>query len=100
MKRRVVITGIGAVTPLGIGKEIYWRGLIEGKSGVAVIDSFDCSEIATRIAAQVRDFDPEQYMERKEARRMDRFTQFAVAASKLALEDSRLTITEELAPRV
>jgi 3-oxoacyl-[acyl-carrier-protein] synthase II len=100
MKRRVVITGIGAVTPLGIGKEVYWRGLIEGKSGVALIDSFDCSEIATRIAAQVKDFDPEQYMERKESRRMDRFTQFAVASSKMALEDSGLTITEELAPRV
>ncbi|HEX5323986.1 MAG TPA: beta-ketoacyl-ACP synthase II [Capsulimonadaceae bacterium] len=100
MKRRVVITGIGAVTPLGIGKEVYWRGLIEGKSGVTLIDSFDCSEIATRIAAQIRDFDPEQYMERKEAKRMDRFTQFAVAASKMAFADSHLTITEEIAPRV
>lgn len=100
MKKRVVITGIGAVTPIGIGKEAYWKALVEGKSGVSLVEKFDCAEIATRIAAQVKDFDPDEYMDRKEARRMDRFTQFAVAASKMAVADSCLTITEELAPRV
>ncbi|MDR3708513.1 MAG: beta-ketoacyl-ACP synthase II [Capsulimonadaceae bacterium] len=100
MSRRVVITGIGAVTPLGIGKDIYWKNLLAGKSGVILVDRLDLSEIATRIAAEVRDFSPEQWLEKREARRMDRFAQFAVAASKMALEDAALEITPELAPRV
>jgi 3-oxoacyl-[acyl-carrier-protein] synthase II len=98
--RRVVITGIGAVTPIGIGAAKFWHALLEGHSGVALITKFDCSDVATRIAAEVKDFDPEVYIDRKEARRMDRFTQFAMAASKMALEDSGLTIDEGLAPRV
>jgi 3-oxoacyl-[acyl-carrier-protein] synthase II len=73
---------------------------LEGHSGVDLITKFDCSDIATRIAAEVKDFDPEIYLDRKEARRMDRFTQFAVAASKMALEDSGLAIDDVLAPRV
>jgi 3-oxoacyl-[acyl-carrier-protein] synthase II len=97
--RRVVITGIGAITPIGIGTEAYWAGLLDGRSGVALIEKFDCSEIATRIAAEVKGFDPELYIDRKEARRMDRFTQFAVAASKMAVEDSGLDITESLSTR-
>lgn len=100
MKRRVVITGIGAVTPIGIGKQAYWDSLICGRSGVSLVERFDCSEIATRIAAQVKEFNPDDHMDRKEARRMDRYTQFAVAASKMAVADSGLAITEELAPRV
>jgi 3-oxoacyl-[acyl-carrier-protein] synthase II len=98
--RRVVITGLGAVTPLGIGVGKFWRALLEGQSGVALVTKFDCSEISTRIAAEVPDFEPETYMDRKEARRMDRFTQFAVAASKMALDDCGLTIDDTLAPRV
>lgn len=100
VNRRVVITGLGAVTPLGIGVAKFWHALLEGQSGVALITKFDCADIATKIAAEVKDFDPENYIERKEARRMDRFTQFAVAASKMALEDCGLTIDDALAPRV
>ena len=99
-RRRVVITGIGAVTPIGTGVAKFWHALLEGTSGVALITKFDCADIATKIAAEVKDFDPENYVDRKEARRMDRFTQFAVAASKLALDDSGLAIDDLLAPRV
>jgi 3-oxoacyl-[acyl-carrier-protein] synthase II len=97
--RRVVITGIGAVTPIGTGKDAFWASLLDGRSGVALVEKFDCSEIATRIAAEVKGFEPETYMDRKEARRMDRFTQFAVAATRLALADAKLEIGEEKSPR-
>ena len=94
-RRRVVVTGLGAVTPLGIGADTYWQGLISGRSGVSPVTLFDCSAIATRIAAQVPDFDPEQYVDRKEAKRMDRFVQFAVAAAHMAVADSGLQITDD-----
>lgn len=100
MRRRVVITGIGTVTPIGTGKDAYWKALLEGKSGVGLVDRVDLSEIATRIAAEVKDFSPEDWLDRRETRRMDRFAQFAVAAAKMALADANLTITPELAPRV
>jgi 3-oxoacyl-[acyl-carrier-protein] synthase II len=93
--RRVVITGVGLITPIGTGTEDFWRALLSGVSGVGPITHFDTSEYTTRIAAEVKDFDPEQYVERKEAKRMDRFVQFSVAASKMALEDSGLSITPE-----
>ena len=99
-ERRVVITGLGAVTPLGIGTEAYWQGLLAGRSGVNVVTDFDCSAISTRIAAQVKGFIPEDYMDRKEVKRMDRFAQFAAAASKLALADSGLDITDDNRDRV
>ena len=98
--RRVVITGLGAITPIGIGVEAFWASLLDGRSGVAAVDKFDCSEISTRIAAEVKDFDSLAYVDKKEARRMDRFTQFAVAATKQAIADSGLEITPEIAPRV
>lgn len=98
--RRVVITGMGPVTPVGIGTDDYWRALLDGVSGVGRITHFDASEFTTRIAAEVKGFDPEQYIERKEARRMDRFVQFAVAAARIALEDSRLDIRADNADRV
>jgi 3-oxoacyl-[acyl-carrier-protein] synthase II len=88
------------VTPLGIGVARFWHGLLEGQSGVGLITKFDCADISTKIAAEVKGFDPESYMDRKEARRMDRFTQFAVASAKMALEDSGLDIDDVLAPRV
>ena len=88
--RRVVVTGIGAVTPLGIGKETYWEGLANGRSGVRRITRFDPSELTAQIAGEVPDFDPLEFMDRKDARRMDRFTQFAVAATALALADAGL----------
>ncbi len=99
-KRRVVITGLGAVTPLGVGLERYWEGLISGANGVQKITLFDSADFPVRIAAEVKGFDPENFMDRREAKRMDRFAQFAVAAAKLALEDARLTITPESADRV
>lgn len=91
-KRRVVITGLGALTPIGIGLDAYWEGLVSGRSGVGEITQFDASEFDTRIAAEVKDFDPSDYMERKEARRMDRFAQFGVAAASMAIEDAKLDL--------
>ncbi|MGZ7440563.1 beta-ketoacyl-ACP synthase II [Paenibacillus sp. TH7-28] len=98
MKHRVVITGMGVVTALGQDLDTLWNNLVEGKSGVSAIDSFDVSEYPTRIAASVKDFNPEDYMDRKEARKMDRFVQFATAAAKSALDDSGLNITEQADP--
>lgn len=91
-RRRVVVTGMGPITPIGTGHEAYWKALLGGVSGAGPITHFDTSEYTTRIAAEVKDFDPEQYMERKEARRMDRFVQYAVGASRIALEDSGLDL--------
>ncbi|MCS6861062.1 MAG: beta-ketoacyl-ACP synthase II [Abditibacteriales bacterium] len=93
MAERIVITGMGAVTPIGIGCEEFWTAAKEGRSGVGRITSFDPSQHAAQIAAEVRDFDPSQFMDKKETRRMDRFAQFAVAAARMALEDAGLTIT-------
>ena len=99
-QRRVVVTGLGAVTPLGIGTEEYWQGLLAGRSGVGLVESFDCSAVATRIAAQVKGFEPENWLDRREIKRMDRFAQFAAAASKIALADAGLTITDDNRARV
>lgn len=90
--RRVVITGIGAVTPIGIGREAYWEALKAGKNGVGLITGFDAADYATQVAAEVKDFDPALYVDKKEAKRLDRFTQFAVAASKMAIEDGGLDL--------
>ncbi|WP_223066736.1 beta-ketoacyl-ACP synthase II [Paenibacillus caui] len=92
MKHRVVITGMGAVTSLGKDLNTFWDNLMAGKSGVSLIEAFDVSEYPTRIAASVKDFNPEDYMDRKEARKMDRFVQFAVAAGSMALKDSGIEI--------
>ncbi|SHH28136.1 3-oxoacyl-[acyl-carrier-protein] synthase II [Caloranaerobacter azorensis DSM 13643] len=92
MKRRVVITGIGVVSPIGIGMEEFWNAIKEGKNGVDYITRFDTEGYSTKIAAEVKGFKPEDYMDKKEAKRMDRFTQFAVAASRLAVEDSQLNL--------
>ena len=92
MNNRVVITGIGAITPLGLDTESLWEGLLAGRSGVGPITAFDTDGFMTKIAAEVKGFDPGQYMDRKEARRMDRFTHFAVAAALQAVERSGLTI--------
>lgn len=98
MKHRVVITGIGAVTALGHDLDTFWNNLVQGKSGVSKIESFDVSEYPTQIAASVKDFNPEDYIDRKEARKMDRFVQFAAAAAKNALADSGLNIAEQADP--
>ncbi len=97
---RVVVTGLGALSALGVGMERNWRRLVAGEGGVDRIDRFDPASFESQIAAQVRDFDPHDYMERKEARRMDRFAQLAVAAAREALASARLTIGERNAERV
>ncbi|WP_149095807.1 beta-ketoacyl-ACP synthase II [Paenibacillus terrae] len=98
MKQRVVITGMGVITSLGQDLNTLWDNLMAGKSGVSEIEAFDTSEYTTKIAASIKDFNPEDYIERKDARKMDRFVQFAVAASKLALKDSGLVIGENADP--
>lgn len=91
-KRRVVVTGLGAMTPIGNSIEEYWQGLSTGKSGAAPITLFNAEKFKTRFACEVKNFDPEKYMDRKEARKMDRFTQFAIAVSDEAIKDSGLDL--------
>ncbi|BAS29216.1 beta-ketoacyl-ACP synthase II [Limnochorda pilosa] len=95
--RRVVVTGVGAVTPVGNDAETTWRSLLEGRSGIGPIRSFDARGLPVRIAGEVKDFDPEAVMERKVARRTARFAQLAVAAGREALERSGLILTAETA---
>ncbi|MDD3805939.1 MAG: beta-ketoacyl synthase N-terminal-like domain-containing protein, partial [bacterium] len=91
--KRVVVTGMGAVTPVGIGVENYWRALLGGVSGAGAITLFDAAGFDCRIAAEVKGFDPLDHgIERKEARRMDRFVQLGMAAARMALEGSGLVI--------
>jgi len=99
-RRRVVVTGMGVITPIGMGKEPFWAGLMEARSGVGRISRFDASGFDTRIAAEVRDFDPAAFMEKKEVRRNDRFVQFAYAAARMALDDAHFTITAQNAGEV
>ncbi len=99
MSRRVVVTGLGAITPLGTGTHKTWEALLKGMSGIGPIDRFDASAYDSQIGAQVRDFNPHDYLERKEVKRMDRFAQFAVAGAAMALEDAGLPITTETAER-
>lgn len=98
-RRRAVVTGIGLVSPLGVGIEENWQSLMRGKSGIGPITRFDSSNFATRIAGEVKDFHPEDFIPKKELRKMDPFLQFALAAARLALEDSRLQVTPELSNR-
>ena len=90
MSKRVVITGLGAITPIGIGKDAFWEGLMEGKNGIGKITRFDASEYGAQIAGEVKGFEPTDYIDKKESKRMDRYAQFAVAAAKLAIEDAGL----------
>ena len=89
---RVVITGLGAITPIGIGKENYWNSLLAGKSGIGYITRFNAENHDAKIAAEINDFNPQEYLDKKEAKRMDRFAQFAVSATKLALEDGNIDL--------
>lgn len=90
MRKRVVITGLGVISPVGNDKESFWEALKEGKSGIGPITRFDASGMPVRFAGEVRGFDPNLFLDRKEAKRMDRFSQYAVAATKMALEDAGL----------
>ena len=92
MKRRVVITGLGAITPVGNNVNDFWNSIKEGRNGIDVITHFDTSDFKVKLAAEVKDFKAENYMDRKQAKRMDRFSQFAIAATKEALLDSKLDL--------
>src|SRR4030042_4668806 len=91
-KRRVVITGIGVVAPNGIGVENFWDSTVHGRSGIKTVSRFDVSSYPSKIAGEVHDFDPTDYISPKSARRMDRFSQFGVACSKMALMDSNISL--------
>lgn len=89
-EKRVVITGLGAVTPIGVGVDRFWNALVAGKNGIAGVTRFDVTDFRSSLAAEVKDFQPERWLDRKAARRMDRFCQFAMIASKMAYEDAGL----------
>src|ERR1700693_2920758 len=98
--RRVVVTGLGLVTPLGIGIEKNWEALMAGRSGIGLITRFDISDYPTKIAGQVPDFDPLDWIEKKDVRKMDLFIQYAMGAAEQAMRQSGLQITEENADNV
>ena len=100
MSNRVVITGMGAITPIGTGKDEFWKGLMEGRNGIDKITRFDASEYHAQIAGEVKDFDPTDYIDKKESKRMDRCTQFAVAAAELAIKDAKLDLEKENLDRI
>ena len=97
--RRVVVTGLGMLSPLGNTPEATWENLLLGKSGISNIEHFDTSEYTTKFAGLVKDFDAQNYMERKEAKKMDLFIQYGVAAGVQAIKDSGLEVNDENAPR-
>lgn len=98
-KRRVVVTGIGLVTPLGIGIEENWQALIEGRSGIGPITRFDVKDFSTKFAGEVKNFNPEDFLPKKEARKLDIFLQYALAASKMASEDAKLEVSDDESAR-
>ncbi|MFC4024475.1 beta-ketoacyl-ACP synthase II [Oceanobacillus longus] len=99
-QRRVVITGLGAITPLGNDVNTLWENLLAGKSGIDFVTKVNKDNYPAKVAAEVKDFDPTTFMDKKDARKMDPFTQYAVAASKMAIEDAKLTIDDSNAHRV
>ena len=100
MKRRVVVTGLGLITPVGLSVESTWASLTAGRSGVGYIQKFDTEKFSVKIAAEVNDFDPLKYVEKKEARKMGAFIHYAIAASDEAMRDSGLRITDDISERV
>jgi 3-oxoacyl-[acyl-carrier-protein] synthase II len=100
MSRRVVVTGVGLVSPIGVGTDATWQGILAGRSGIGPITQFDAARYTTRFAGEVTDFDPLDWMDRKDVRKCARFTQFAIAATSMAVEHSGLRITEGNAERV
>ena len=99
MKRRVVITGLGALTPLGNSVNESWKSAIAGQSGVGPITKFDCNDFKTKIAGEIKNFDPLQFVNKQEVRRYDDFIVYALAASEMALADAKLTIAPEFSER-
>jgi 3-oxoacyl-[acyl-carrier-protein] synthase II len=100
MKRRVVVTGLGAVTPLGNTAAESWANAVAGKSGIGPITRFDASAYASRVAGEIKNFDPLQFIDKKEVRRQDKFTVYALAASQMAMDDAALTLGPDIAERV
>ncbi|MBA3295953.1 MAG: beta-ketoacyl-ACP synthase II [Acidobacteria bacterium] len=100
MSRRVVVTGVGLVSPLGIGTEANWEALCAGRSGIGMITHFDATQFSARIAGQVKDFDPLRFVDKKDVKKMDVFIQLAIAASQFAMEDAKLTVSPDIATRV
>jgi len=95
MDRRVVITGYGVISPIGIGADDFWNSLVSGKSGISRVSTFDTSQFSTQIGAEVKNFQPEKYIDKKKIRKMDRFSQLAFAAAKIAIEDAKLDMKKE-----
>ncbi len=100
MRRRVVVTGMGLVIPIGIGVKTAWKNVCEGKSGIGPLTRFDTNGFETKIAGEVKDFNPELYIDKKEIKKMDLFIQYSLAATKEALEDAQLAITAETSERI
>src|SRR6266849_2198039 len=97
---RNIVTGTGLLSSLGIGTDANWAALCAGCSGVTTITKFDASQFATRIAGEVKGFEPLRFLDKKDVKKMDVFIQYAIAASQFAMDDSRLQVTPELGPRV
>ncbi|HEX8952242.1 MAG TPA: beta-ketoacyl synthase N-terminal-like domain-containing protein, partial [Polyangia bacterium] len=100
MERRVVVTGIGLVTPLGIGRDETWSALVAGQSGIAPITLFDVTDFATKFAGEVKSWEPTRWIEKRDAKTYDRFLQFGVVASQLAKDDAGLVVDDTNADRV
>jgi 3-oxoacyl-[acyl-carrier-protein] synthase II len=100
LSRRVVVTGVGLVSPLGIGTEANWEALCAGRSGIGPITHFDATEFSSRIAGEVKGFDPLHFVSKKDVKKMDVFIQYAIAASQLAMDDASLSVTDDIATRV
>ncbi len=97
-KRRVVITGLGAVTPFGVGADKFWQSLVEGKSGIATSETIDVEKHVAKISGEVKNFNPEEYIDPKEAKKMDRFIQFAIIAADEAVQDAKLEEVKDVDP--
>jgi 3-oxoacyl-[acyl-carrier-protein] synthase II len=100
LTRRVVVTGVGLVSPLGVGTKANWDALCAGCSGIGPITRFDASQFSAQIAGEVKDFDPQQFIAKKDVKKMDVFIQYAIAASQFAMDDAGLSVTEDIATRV
>ena len=99
MSRRVVVTGVGLVSPLGIGTQANWEALVAGRGGIGPITHFDAAQFSARIAGEVKNFDPLRFIDKKDVKKMDVFIQFAIAASQFAMDDASMSVTEDIATR-
>ena len=100
LTNRVVVTGLGVISPIGIGREAFWQALMDGKNGIDKITRFDAADYPSQIAGEVKDFNPADFIDKKESKRMDRYAQFAVAASAMALKDAGIDLEKENKDRI